>query len=137
MKTKTRKKPSPRVRHISVSRVYNTGNYTNVKYEIGAEVPRGASATGTLRELVHVITMLKPFRKPESIERLEEARKKTAEEQSTWEKEHLEQWSEESAAYHQRCADRTAALQSLDDLGGSMEKRDAKNSWVDDDDTPW
>lgn len=136
MKTKQRKRPSPKVTHIEVSRVYNTGNYTNVKYTLGAEVPRGASATGTLRELVYVLSLLKPISRPDCLDSLERARKKTAEEQTAYEKENVESWAERSAAFHQRCADRLAAVNSLDDLGASMEKRDAKKTW-DDEDVPW
>ena len=137
-KSTKKHRPSPKVTHIEISRVYNTGNYTNVKYSLGVEVPKGASPKATLFELVHIMTMLKPFSRPRGMKELEDARKKTAEEQTNYEKEHLEQWMQDSQEYHQKCADRQAALASLDDLGGAIEKRDAKSNWNDyDDDTPW
>lgn len=141
MKLKTkkpRKRPSPNVVSVSVSRVYNTGNYTNIKYDLVAQVPKGASAKGTLYELHHIISMLKPVRKPDCAASFEAARKKPAEEQTNWEKEHAQEWDDQMAAYHQRIADRNEALHSLDDLRGAMEKRDAKNNWsYQDDDCPF
>lgn len=142
MKNKPKPQPNPlkraRVTSISVSRVYNTGNYTNVKYEIGAEVPKGGSAVQTLRDLVHTIQMLKPVRKPDCIERLKEIQKKTLEEQSAYEKEHAKEWAEEAAEYHQRCHERLEAIFRLDELGGAATHRDAKQSWDNyDDDTPF
>lgn len=138
MKPKPRKKPSPKVVTVSVSRVFNTGNYTNVKYDLTAQVPKGASAKGALFELHHIINMLKPVRKPDCESSLETARKKPAEEQSAWEKDHLQEWADQMGAYHQRIADRNSALQSLDDLGGAIEKRDAKKNWsYQDDDCPF
>lgn len=116
-----------------MSRVYNTGNYTNVSYSITAEVPKGASAKGTLFELCHTMQLLKPIKRPDCLDRLERVRKKPAEEQSAYEKENLPEWMEQAEVYARRLADRQAALESLDDLGGAMEKRDAKTSWDDDD----
>jgi hypothetical protein len=134
---KPRKRPTPKIVSVSVSRVYNTGNYTNIKYDLTAQVPKGASAKGTLYELHHIISMLKPVREPDCRSQFDAAVKKPAEEQTNWEKDHLKEWSDMMASYHQRIAARNAALQSLDDLGGAIEKRDAKKNWSYEDDCPF
>lgn len=136
MKAKT-KKPKARVTNISVSRLYNLGNYQNVKYDIAAEVPKGASAVETMRQLVHILQMLEPLRRPHSYSMFKEAIKKTNTEQSAYEKEHVKEWQEEAAAFELKRELRDKAFMALDDLGGSLIAKDAKDTWDDPDDTPF
>lgn len=131
MKTK---KPKARITSISVSRLYNTGNYTNVKYDLTAEVPEGASAVEALRQMVYTLQCLKPFTKPSCLQSFEEAVKKTETEQTNLEKENLPEWRERVQEYHTRKANRDAAVLALDELGGTTVRRDAKNCWDDPDD---
>lgn len=136
MKTKTKKQPKARITSISVSRLYNTGNYTNVKYDLTAEVPEGASAVEALRQMVYTLRCLRPISRPSCSESFEAAVKKTEKEQTNYEKENLPEWRDRMAVYHTQKANRDAAVLALDDLGGTRTKRDAKNSWDswDDDD---
>lgn len=132
---KTRKRS--RITSIQVSRLYNTGNYTNISYSLTAEVPKGGSALETLKQLYYVIQMLKPLRKPECLDRFKTASAKMEGEQSEYEKEHLPEWREEIVNFEALKAAREAAVKSLDDLGGSSQRRDAKRDWEDDNDTPF
>lgn len=128
MKTKT-PKPKARITSISVSRLYNTGNYTNVKYDLTAEVPEGASAVEALRQMVYTLQCLKPVSKPSCLESFQAAVKKTETEQTNYEKENLPEWRERIQEYQTLKANRDAAVLALDDLGGTSIRRDAKNSW--------
>lgn len=132
MKTKTTK-PKARITSISISRLYNTGNYTNIKYDIAAEVPAGVSAADTLKELYYVLQMLKPLHKPGCYEQFKATIAKMEGEQSEYEKEHLPEWREEFEQFNAWKAAREAAVKSLDALGGTSTKRDAKKTWDDDD----
>lgn len=140
MKTKT---PKPkkvklgRITYVGISRLFNAGNYENVKYELGAEVPADASPSETLRQIVHVITCLKPLHKPSCFTQFEDASKKTETEQSEWEKGHMKEWAEEVAAYHHRKQLRDNALSELDQMGAKSTFKDAKRDWGFGDDTPF
>lgn len=120
-----------RVTHVSISRLYNLGNYQNVKYEIGAEVPAEACAADVLKELFYILQMLKPLPVPHCKRDYERAIKKTNEELSNYEREQLEGWREEVERYDSRKRLRLEALTALDSLGGHSEFRDGKNSWDD------
>lgn len=130
MKTKKKK---ARITSISVSRLYNTGNYTNVKYDLSAEIPEGVSVWETLRQLVNTLTLLKPISKPTHYDMFKTESAKLESEQSEYVKEHLPEWREEVEQFEARKAARDQALIDLDNLGGTSVRRDAKNTWQDDD----
>ena len=117
---------------VSISRLYNLGNYQNVKYEIGAEVPDGQNATDVFKELRFIMAALKPIAKPDCIHEYRRALKETEESRSTYQKEHFTEWEEAIAAYTKRFELREQALKALDSLGGNALYRDAKNEWDDD-----
>lgn len=91
MKTKKTKSKLclARIDSIGVSKVYNTGNYTNVKYELHAAPEPGDDAAAVLKELVYIIQMLRPLYKPDCFDSFTRAIKKTEEEQSAYERENL------------------------------------------------
>lgn len=120
-----------RVTHISVSRLYGLGNYQNVRYELGAEVPAEACAAGVFKELFYILQMLKPLPVPSCKRDYERAIKKTEQELSNYERENLESWRETVEHYDTRRRLRLEAVKALDTLGGHSEFRDAKDSWDD------
>lgn len=135
MKTKTPKKVKlGRITYVGVSRLFNAGNYENVKYELGAEVAPGECPSETFRQMVHVLTSLKPIIKPSCYDQYESASKKTEAEQSEWEKGHIKEWAEEITTYLAKKQRREQALIELDKMGCKTTVRDAKLSWQDDED---
>lgn len=129
MKTKKKQTPKARVTSIAVSRLYNLGNYQNVKYDIAAEVPLGGSAKDTLLELLYILQMMKPSHRPSCWEETKAAEKKLPTELTEREKMHLQEWQEECGAYRRHCVERDEAVASLDSLGGSSHAKDARKSW--------
>lgn len=138
--SKKTKQPKPvkcgRVTHVAVSRLYNLGNYQNIKFDLSAEIPAGASAQETFRRLNLILQDLAPFKKFEGYEvkRLEDLRKKTRDELSQFEKDQIEELQSKESDFNTRRARRTAALQAIDDIGGAALFQDAKSEWSHDDD---
>lgn len=132
MKTKT-PKPKARITSIAVSRLYNLGNYQNVKYDLAAEVPPGVSAKKILLQLTHTLGLLKPIFEPGCRDEWEVALQKSEKERSDWEKERLPEWTEQMNEYKKLLARRERALASLDSMGGSSTEKDAKVTWEDSD----
>lgn len=123
-----------RVTHIAVSRLFNLGNYQNVRYDVGVDVPAEANAEDIFRELNYILAALKPIPRPNCVEELRRALKKSDEERSSYEKENWGSWNEVVAAWELRKKLRREAIQALDSLGGHSEFRDAKEDWSDDPD---
>lgn len=135
MKNKTKKTtPNARVTSISVSRLFNLGNYENVKYDIAAELPEGTSAKAVLLQLASTVWALGPIRTPHCRQEYEDALKKVDAQRSNYEKEHMQEWQERMAAYHTKVAARAQAVEELDNLGATSTRKDAKNTWDDPDD---
>lgn len=126
--------PKARITSVSVARLYNLGNYSNVRYDLAAEVPEGASAKNTLATLRGILQLLKPVRVPDCINDLREALAKEPVDRSNWENDHLEEWGQQVAKYESLRSARAEALKSLDDLGGSSFAKDAKDDWDEDSD---
>lgn len=132
MKAKTRKVKPSRVTHIAVSALYNRGNYENVKYEIGADVPRGGSPKSTLLELVEIVASLKPVRKDYDTEKALEVLAKKPDERSEYEKTHLAEFTEKVALYNGLKTRRDNALKMLENLGATITHQDGKSDWNND-----
>lgn len=133
MKAKTKKVKPARITRLSVSCLYNRGNYENVKYDLSTEVPRGGSPKATLMTMVEILSALRPIKMTHEIQRALEVVDKSPSERSEFDKEHLAEFTEIVCKYRGRIAARDKALESLDDMGGAAEHRDAKNSWSFDD----
>lgn len=121
-----------RVTHIAVSRLFNLGNYQNVRYDVGVDVPAEANAEDIFRELRYILAALKPIPQPSCLDEFRRAIKKPESERSNYEKENFEAWTETIAAWELRKKTRNEAIKALDSLGGHSEFRDAKESWSDD-----
>lgn len=142
------KKPQARIVSIAVSRVFNTGNYTNQKLDLTAEVPPGASARNTLRALVRILSAANPnppvaeheVKHAESIlsdpqawhKNIKPERKRQAEIRK------LVKGAKETMARFKKWRDRRLlALKAMDNLGGTTIHKDAKLDWEDDDYRNW
>lgn len=138
--SKKTKQPKPvkcgRITHVSVSRLYNLGNYQNIKFDLSAEIPDGASAQETFRRLNLILMDLSPFKPFEGYERkrLEELRTKLQGEHSQYEKDQLAELETKEGDFNTRRARRTLALQAMDDIGGAALFQDHKSAWSHDDD---
>lgn len=134
---KGKKVRTGRVSSISVSRLYNTGNYTNVKYDLACSLEKGESAKATLFEMVRILSALRPISAPDCLDSLERVREKKLSERSTYEKEHFPGWLRQEQRYKDALARRRQAVEELDRLGGTATMIDHKLNWDDLDDTPW
>lgn len=138
MKKKTPKKvKTGRVSSIGISRLYNTGNYTNVRYDLSCQIEKGESAKATMMEMLRVLVALRPTPRPGCLDQLEAARKTPLTQRSEYVKEHYPDWLREEAEYKRDMARRRQAVDDLDRMGGTAVMKDAKLSWEDNDDIPW
>lgn len=136
-------KPKARITSIGLSRVYNTGNYTNIKLKLGAEVPPGASARQTLLALSRILSAANPgpnIRRSdvERAERIlanpEALGKDTVDpkRRRAFIRSQVKEAKELMAQVKRHEARRELALAALDNLGGTITEKDAKLSWGDD-----
>lgn len=138
MPKKTSKpKKTGRITYVGVKRLFNAGNYENVSYDLGAEVAPGECPSETFRQMVFVITSLKPIRKPSCYDQYQAAAKKTEAEQSEYEKGHMKEWAEDVSNFLALKQRRELALQELDKMGCKTTYKDAKQNWDDACDTPF
>lgn len=138
MKTKKAKRvKTGRVTAITISRLYNTGNYTNVKYDLSCQIEKGESAKATMLEMVRILVAIRPITRPDGLDQLARVREKKLSERSAYEKEHYGDWLRIEQEYRNSLAKRNQAVEELDRLGGSCTMKDAKLLWEDYDDTPW
>lgn len=128
-KIKATKPKRGRVTHIEVSKLYNLGNYQNVSYKLGIEVPRGASAKIAFLDAVSILHALRPVPKPHCLDDFKAVLKKEANERSAYEKDNFDDWSAQVQEYNGVLAMRKAAVDRLDLLGGTMVEKDAKETW--------
>ena len=136
-KPKAKKVKTGRVSSIGISRLYNTGNYTNVRYDLSCQIEKGESAKATLLEMVRVLHMLRPISRPSCLDQLEAARKTPLTQRSEYVKMHYPDWLREEAEYKREMARRRQAVEDLDRMGGTATMLDHKLSWEDNDDVPW
>jgi hypothetical protein len=136
---------------ITAARLYNTGNYEHVRYELTVEVPEGESPALALRGVASILHRLKPDRsRPESdsIERdtlkIVEMRTCTDEE---WQRRHghcvgtrdevIARYEVALAEQKKRRAESIAAeqqaLKDLDDLGGAATRGGGRDPFRNDD----
>lgn len=132
MPKKTKQPKAGKITSISVSRLYNLGNYQNIKYDLTATIGPSESSEATFRSLHWILQKLKPLREPECKRSYEEAIKLTQEKQSEYQRAHVKEWAEEMAAWTLAKHHRSEAVRLLDDLGGTSTYTDHKASWDDD-----
>lgn len=114
------------------------GNYQSVRYSIGVDVPEGASAKEALLEVRRILRFLVPKRDDEwALTRAKELLDKFAadpESLTVEQKDGLKDAKDLLAEAALQKQLRQEALRALDDLGGTVENRDAKKKWEDDND---
>lgn len=128
-------KPKSKITRLTVARLYNTGNYEHIRFEISAEVPKGGSAKQTLLDMGAILARLKPVKVPFNYEHAKEIVNKLPEQLSEAEKGRMEEFTQIVRDYLAAKALRLEALNKLDEVGGSSKHTDAKDSW--DDDSPF
>jgi hypothetical protein len=136
MKSKAKKVKTGRVVTIGLSRLFNTGNYTNLKIDLTCQIEKGESAASTLIEMGRLIHSLRPIRKPDCLEQLRIVRTKKLSDRSEYEKAHFGDWLRLEAEYKRDLSARNQAIEDMDRLGGVATQIDHKLSW-DSDDQPW
>lgn len=125
----------PRVSRLTVSRLYNMGNYEHTRYEVSVEVPEGADASEAMRRLKDILWSLRPVKTGDTYSMLRArealARQAAGEDLDKYDQDQLDTYREmvrRSEAGHARVS---AAIAALKDLGGVSEFKDAKEKWDD------
>lgn len=126
--------PNPRVTHIGLSRLFNLGNYENIKFDVSVEVPEGQSAALTLSMLLKILQKLRPLKQSYEVTRAIRILNTPETELSETERGNLEEYRALVDAHAIRVQERKEALQKLDALGGTSTEKDAKDSWEFEDD---
>ena len=139
------------ISRITVSRLYNLGNYENCSYSITVEVPAGASAARAVRGVEKILAGLKPIKSCETFTAEEEVRELKEIQtirgmdknqffrhygspeggKAAYIKRRLEAVRDKKAAWIKRHAMAVKARELFDDLGGAEKWKDAKNDWSD------
>jgi hypothetical protein len=133
MKKKTQpKKKAGKVTSVTISRLYNLGNYQNISYSLSAQVGPDESAEQTFRTLYWILSRLGPLQEPDCKDSLDEATKLPIEQQSEYQKANVKRWAEEMAAYHLMRSRKVEAIKLLDGLGGVSKFTDHKDNWDED-----
>jgi hypothetical protein len=128
-------KPKARVSRITVARLFNTGNYEHVRYELSVDVDDGSSAREALLDTVRILAGLKPLKKSYGYDQAKAILMKPYTEISMVEAEKIEEARKTVADYDGAVNYRNECLQRLDDIGGTRKHTDAKDNW--DDSTPF
>lgn len=142
------------ISRITVGRVFNLGNYENVRYELSVDVHASESAAMALMALEKIIGSLSPKTSTHSRAELEREKCRVGEMRKLLDEKGEEEFRREhcqfvgtSEEYIERCVETyekhlvaraeweersTKARQLLDDLGGAATWKDAKLDWEDD-----
>jgi hypothetical protein len=144
-------KKQARISRITVGRLYNLGNYENVRYDLTVEIPEGQSAVTAIVGLEKIIAGMAPIRGVKSEAeigndafRVEAMKKLTTDD---WNRQfgHCKGYREEvTARYEKDCkADKLKRNKAIklaakaralfNSLGGAAQWKDAKLNWQDGD----
>lgn len=128
----TSEPPPTRITRIQIQRLHNLGNYESVRYEVTVDVSEKDDAGKVLATLETALNDIRA-KAYSSIWDFERAKKKLEK------PDELEQWERESyqetvAAHEAAQAKREAARRMLSSFSVVEEKRDAKETWDDDED---
>lgn len=123
-----------RVSHIGLSRLFNLGNYENIKFDVSVEVPEGQSAALAMSTLLKIMQKLRPVKLSWEVQRAQKLLNTPETELEEVDRETLEQAKALVEEHNAKVRERKEALRKLDTLGGSIVGKDAKDSWEFDDD---
>lgn len=129
-------KPKSHITRITVSRLYNLGNYEHIRYELTADVPYGCSAKLAMSKLVKILQGANP-KPPFSRVEYEKAKTSISKPLSK-----MDAYDHDNANYYRRTIDlvdkwnegQKKALDLLHRFGGTADHKDAKLDW---ENTPW
>jgi hypothetical protein len=126
------KEAKVRVSRLTIGRLFNTGNYEHVRYELTIEIQDGVSVRAVLKAAELALDGLNP-KEPFSEFDLRQAREiisKPSGQLNQWDLSNLEAYKQRIAAYDAWMSKRQDARVSLDKLGELSEKHtDAKDNW--------
>jgi hypothetical protein len=150
-----------KVSKITVSRLYNLGNYEHVRYELSSDVTEQESASQAFMNMVGILAAMKPVKFPrgeaseadyvrgllaepeknfaqqdfcdQPVLDPETGKVKIDEEALERAKERLAEYEKAIAEYNAHITKREKAIAALDDLGGTTIQTDAKRNWNNDD----
>lgn len=126
---------SSQVSRITVARLFNTGNYEHVRYEISVDLSAGADPGKALTELEETIESLNPGRYSETLEVMEARRKlaKPVSELPEWEIGNIPIYKkrvEEAEATQER---KRLARERLSTMGGQTKRGGGRDDFGRDD----
>ncbi len=130
------KSKHPKIKTISIARLYSLGNYEHIRFELTAEVPDGCSAKATLLELGAVCGRMRPIKKPYDYDRAKEIMNKLPEALNESEKARLDDYREIISKFEAEKALQRDALDKLDQLGGTSKKGGGRKDTYDEE-APW
>lgn len=138
-------KKKPRITSFSVGRVFNLGNYENMRLDLSVEVPEGNSVKGALFEIMGILKAAHP--KPPVQQYEVDSARRQLEDPEAWHK-NIKSAKDRRAAIRQMIKDakaiikkyenwrkaRARAVEKLDHLGASITTKDHKEDWQDGED---
>lgn len=143
-------KSKSRISRITVSRLYNLGNYENCSYSLTVDIPEGASAAKAVRAVEHILAGLAPLRNVFTPEKAEAEKVNIAriadlsadDFQRNYghveggRREYLKRLraslAKDILSGQARIARARKARDLFDNLGGAEKWKDAKNDWDED-----
>ncbi|MDQ3802966.1 MAG: hypothetical protein M3416_03820 [Acidobacteriota bacterium] len=126
--------PKSRVSRLHVGRVYNLGNYENMRVEVTVEVGTEDDPARLLRSLEGILDDLRA-EGPEEwyLSRARRALEKPESEMDEDDRKQLDKHREVIAQHEDAMRRRAAARAALSTLNYNCERRDAKDDWDDED----
>ncbi len=124
-----------RVSRLNVGRVYNLGNYENMRVEVTVDIGLEDDPARVLRSVQNILTDLQAKHGVQSYElsRAREVLAKPESELDETEKLNLSSYRTKVAKYEEAMGRRTKAREALSTLNYTSEHRDAKDGWDDED----
>lgn len=107
-----------KVKTISLSALFNTGNYEHIKYEVSVEVPDGVKAKDSFLDLLSILAALRPIKKPYYYDSAKARLMKHHDQLTEMEKEQRTEDHRIVAEYETAKAIRQSAIEKLDKIGG-------------------
>lgn len=125
-----------RISRISIGRVFNLGNYENIRYEISADIGASDNPADVLRVLEKAINDLRAKSDVDGydLKRARDILAKPASELDEFDVKNLETYKAKLEKHENALKLRAEAREVLGKFGLNQTFTDAKDNWVDDDD---
>lgn len=114
---------SARISRITAARLYNTGNYEHVRYEITVEVPEGEDPASAFTSATEILQGLKPVTSSNRFdyERAKAQLARPASELGEWEISQIPLHKRTVEEFEKRAAEHALILAKFSELGGSTQ----------------